>query len=197
MNEISNEEKCQLIEKVQERSEFMLNIVEKFLSISKMEAGNIEMNLEEKDVVSFVSGIVDFYNHVALRKKITVFFQSNVNSLNLKYDANRLEQVFTNLLSNAVKFSYPGKSVYVHVKLVGNNIFFYVIDEGQGIPAAEIKKLFVPFSKTSIVSTANEPSTGLGLAIAKKIVELHGGKMFVESSEGKGSTFYFSLPVSL
>ena len=78
----------------------------------------------------------------------------------------------------------------------GAKIQFSVIDQGQGIPEKEIEQVFIPFRKTSVKSTAGEKSTGLGLTIAKKVVEAHGGNIDVRSEVGKGSTFYFTLPLT-
>ncbi len=102
------------------------------------------------------------------------------------------------LISNAIKYSYPETTVTVGLippeKSDDNSIIIYVKDEGQGIPKDELGKLFEPFTKISVEATAGEKSTGLGLAITKKIVEAHGGSIEVETTVGEGSTFYVELP---
>jgi signal transduction histidine kinase len=94
-----------------------------------------------------------------------------------------------------VKFSARGTNVQLEIKREGARLIFEVVDEGQGIPESEIPKLFREFGRTSVRPTEGERSTGLGLAIAKKIVEQHGGQISVKSEKGKGSTFAFWLPL--
>ncbi len=103
--------------------------------------------------------------------------------------------MLNNLLTNAIKFSNPGSGIEVKALRSGDNIEISVKDNGLGIPLNEMMKLFKPFSKISVRSTDGESNSGLGLAIAKRIVEEHKGKIWVESEVNKGSTFYFTLPV--
>ena len=98
-------------------------------------------------------------------------------------------------MSNAVKFSYPQTVVTIRAQTADDEVVVSVIDQGQGIPEEEIPTLFNPFTKTSVRATAGEKSTGLGLAIVKKMVEAHGGRIWVESKVGEGSTFHFTLPL--
>ncbi|HEV2762947.1 MAG TPA: sensor histidine kinase, partial [Pyrinomonadaceae bacterium] len=106
------------------------------------------------------------------------------------------EQVLNNLISNAVKFSHPQTTVKVHTARREKDVVVAVSDEGQGIPEGEVERLFVPFASLSVKSTGGEQSTGLGLAIARKIIEGHGGRIWVQSEVGVGSTFSFSLPLN-
>ena len=108
----------------------------------------------------------------------------------MRIDAVKVEQVFNNLLSNAVKFSPPARSVEVRVTPSGRNVVVSVRDEGQGVPKEEQDKMFEPFVRTSVKSTAGEKSTGLGLSIVKRIVEAHGGSIWLESEVGRGTVFY-------
>jgi signal transduction histidine kinase len=103
--------------------------------------------------------------------------------------------VLNNLISNAVKFSQSGTAVTVHAVAASGGVQIAVRDQGPGIPEGERGKLFQPFGKTSVRSTAGESSTGLGLAIVRKIVEGHGGRIWVESEVGVGSAFLFTLPI--
>ena len=113
------------------------------------------------------------------------------------FDANRIAQVIDNLLSNAIKFSPPGTRVHIALEAAGMCAEFSVRDEGPGLSSEDQGKLFGPFQKLASRPTGDEPSHGLGLAIAKKMVEAHCGRLGVESSPGQGSTFRFEIPMSL
>jgi signal transduction histidine kinase len=111
-------------------------------------------------------------------------------------DAGRLGQVIDNLISNAVKFSREGTTVRVGLRTDGPAVRIRVQDQGQGIPAEDQEQLFNMFRRASVEPTAGESSTGLGLAIAKKVVDAHGGQIVLESAVGSGSTFTVSLPLN-
>jgi signal transduction histidine kinase len=113
---------------------------------------------------------------------------------NFSFDSARIEQVISNLIDNAVKFSFKGSVIEIHYQFDHQELVFAVRDHGPGIPDNELGRLFKPFSTTSVKPTGNERSTGLGLAIARSIVEKHEGRIWVESELGKGSTFSFSIP---
>ena len=132
---------------------------------------------------------------LADKKDIKIVLEAEDPALSFNFDEKYLAEVVDNLLTNAIKFSNPGSRVIVRVSVLPNeNIRTDVIDEGIGIPADEQHKLFQYFQKTSTEPTGGEGSTGLGLAIAKKIVSIHEGRIGVKSEPGKGSEFYFELP---
>ncbi|HEX6843856.1 MAG TPA: ATP-binding protein, partial [Actinomycetota bacterium] len=109
---------------------------------------------------------------------------------------NRIAQVLTNLLSNAIKFSPQGGSIEIDAETAGDVVRVGVHDHGEGIAAQDVPKLFRKFSQLDSGSTRKVGGTGLGLVICKGIVEQHGGKIWVESTPGLGSTFYFTLPLA-
>jgi two-component system phosphate regulon sensor histidine kinase PhoR len=111
----------------------------------------------------------------------------------VKIDSQRLEQVLVNLIHNAVKFTRSGGEVVLEAEAVPGEIRFAVRDSGIGIPADDVTRIFERFYRVDRSRTGS--GTGLGLSIAKHIVEAHGGKIWAESVEGRGSTFYFSIPV--
>ena len=110
-------------------------------------------------------------------------------------DPNRIDLLINNLITNAIKFSAPKSRIVLRAVLLEGAVAISVTDQGQGIPREEMSKMFQYFGRTSVLPTAGEKSTGLGLAIAKRMVEAHGGKIGVESEPGKGSTFTFTLPL--
>ena len=139
---------------------------------------------------------VELNRLLAGRKQIDITLSKEEAIPTLRIDAAKIEQVLNNLISNAIKFSYPNSTVEVSVGKREGEVVVAVRDEGQGIPPAELERLFIPFENISVRSTAGENSTGLGLAIARRIVEGHGGQIWVRSQVGAGSTFAFSLPLN-
>ena len=111
-------------------------------------------------------------------------------------DRDRLEQVLGNLLENAVKYSPEGSDVFVNVDDKGDSVVTSVCDRGIGIPADELTQVFERFHRGRQVSSTNYGGLGLGLYITKQIIERHGGAIWVESAEGVGTTFFFSLPAA-
>jgi signal transduction histidine kinase len=109
-------------------------------------------------------------------------------------DAKRLTQCVMNLVGNALKFTSQGR-VTVGVDLEGDQLHYWVSDTGIGIPAGELEKVFVQFRQVDTTTTRHFGGTGLGLSITKNFVEMHGGRIWVESELGKGSTFHFTIPL--
>ncbi len=180
---------------IRESSEFLLHMVNELLDISIIESGNLKLTLSNVDFISLVEHNITINRVLSEKKGINILFNHDSDIPHVKIDIHKLEQVFNNLISNAVKFSYPGSKVEISIRKKAEELLIAVKDEGKGIPEREFSRLFKPFSRTSVQATGDESSTGLGLAIVKKIVEGHGGKIWVESIVDKGSTFYFSLPV--
>jgi two-component system phosphate regulon sensor histidine kinase PhoR len=112
----------------------------------------------------------------------------------LKIDSQRLEQVLVNLIHNGVKFTKPGGEVILAAEAIAGEVRFAVKDTGTGIPADEVSRIFERFYRVDKSRAGS--GTGLGLSIAKHIVEAHKGRIWAESLEGQGSTFYFTIPIS-
>ena len=185
-----------VISVIRKNSDYMLKLVTDLLHISKVEAGKLHLELRETDLPALLETNVEFNRLVAGRKQIEIRLSREEDIPLLRVDAPKIEQVLNNLIGNAIKFSYPKTTVEVRAARRERDVVVDVRDEGQGIPAGELDRLFIPFESLSVKSTGGEPSTGLGLAIAKRIVEGHGGEMRVRSEAGVGSTFSFSLPVN-
>ncbi len=111
-------------------------------------------------------------------------------------DENMIKAVFRNLIENAIKFTLPGGKVEIKAAISGNNIVVSVADDGVGIKTTDIEKLFKIETGFSTLGTRNEKGTGLGLILCREFIEKHIGRIWVESTEGNGSTFYFSIPRS-
>jgi PAS domain S-box-containing protein len=182
--------------RIKQNAQFMLQMVNDLLDVSKIEAGKLSLECTACNMRDLIRERMPMYRQSAAMKGVTVRSRC-VSSLPAAYaDRSRITQVLDNLVSNALKFSHSGTRVMVKAQQEGTTIHVAVADQGQGIPKDERQRLFLPFSRTSVRGTAGESSTGLGLAICRKIVEGHpGGRIEVESEVGKGSTFSFWLPV--
>ncbi|MDZ7718221.1 MAG: HAMP domain-containing sensor histidine kinase [Balneolaceae bacterium] len=190
-----SEEQKEFLKQIHKSSQFMLSIIEDMLDISRIESGKIKLDLDLIDLVQLADHSVSMNRRLAEKKDIYLEFKEPAENIEIKADAHKLEQVLNNLITNAIKFSHASTHVTVQIRRDDDSsVILSVEDEGQGIPEQEQEKLFKPFSKLSVKATAGETSTGLGLAISRRIVEAHGGEIWVESEVGKGSTFYVRLP---
>lgn len=191
-----NEEQREFVTTIKDTSEFMLRLVTDLLDVSAIEAGQLNLDCQPADLARLIQHNVTLNRVLAAKKNIAVEFDPPAVLPRLSLDAGKIEQVLNNLIGNAVKFSHRGTGVRVRLECTGEFATVAVQDQGQGIPAADLPKLFKPFGKASVRTTGGEQSTGLGLAIVRRIVEGHGGRIWVESEVGQGSTFFFTLPVS-
>jgi two-component system sensor histidine kinase/response regulator len=189
-----NDEHKNFLHTIIDSGQYMLNLLNDLLDVSKIESGKMGLNISDINIVEVVqSSMADNHFH-ARKKNINLTYSAPDNIPLLQADASQLRQVMNNLLSNAVKFSSSGSLVDITIEITDSVLTVSVHDHGQGIPAKELDKVFIPFQQTSVKSTGGEKSTGLGLTIAKKVVEAHNGQLTVSSEEGKGSTFSFSIP---
>lgn len=177
----------------------LVNLVNDLLDIEKMEAGKMEMRFEPVMVSSIVNGGIDMVKSFAEQQRVLIEIV-NDGDLEVVADGDRLVQVLQNLLGNAVKFSPSDSTVTVSWNANGEGLEVRVTDRGKGISQADCEAIFDRFRQASpdAASRAADPhrgGTGLGLAICKAIVEQHNGSIGVESQEGKGSTFWFRLPI--
>ena len=187
-------EEVGMIEEIEQASDTMRRLIEDLLDVSKVEASGPNIARAPTDLVALVQANVALNRPVARRKHIQIVFETDHPRLVVDIDADRIRQVLNNLCSNAVKYSMPDTIIRITLACETSVAVVSVIDEGQGIPPEEFPRLFHAFSRTSVQPTAGEPSTGLGLAICKKIILAHGGRIWVESAPGRGSTFRFTLP---
>jgi signal transduction histidine kinase len=193
LNENLSEEQTEFIKEIQNLSNYMLNLLNDLLDISKIESGSLNLDTKKHNYKDFISQTIKFNKPFAEQKNILLEAIINETIEEIEFDKNKLTQVINNLITNAIKFSHSHTKITVEVKKEGDYVITSVIDEGQGIPSHEIPDIFKEFHKASVKPTANETGTGLGLAIVKRIVEGHGGIIGVESKEGKGSRFFYKL----
>jgi signal transduction histidine kinase len=171
----------------------MLELISNLLDISVIESGQLKLEPEITSMQKLVEEKIHLQQILADKKNISLHTEFGDVS-EFSFDANRMGQVVDNLLSNAVKYSPPEKDVFVELSCKEDKVRFSVRDQGPGISHEERDKLFQHFQKLSAKPTGGESSSGLGLAIAQRIVEEHGGSIGVESEPGEGANFYFELP---
>jgi signal transduction histidine kinase len=190
-----SEEHLMMLSSILKSSEFMLSLINNLLDVSAIESGKLDLELTKADLISVIRNNVELNNVIAQKKNIQIHFNAQEQISEILIDIGKIEQVLNNLISNAVKYSFPNTTVQVNICQNESEIIVSVTDQGKGIPESELGKLFKPFEKTSVQSTAGEKSTGLGLSIVKNLVLGHKGRIWVDSKVGEGSTFYFSLPL--
>jgi PAS domain S-box-containing protein len=193
---LSEEKKHDFMRRINANGEFMLRLIDNLLDVAKIESGRLDLELATGDLCGLIEENLTMNRMLAEKKSIRLDFAPERGVPLFRFDRGKVEQVLNNLISNALKFSEPDTVVTVQASRVNGTVVVSVRDHGQGIPAEELDKLFKPFSKTSVRGTAGEKSTGLGLAICRKIVEGHHGRIWAESEPGKGSTFSFALPAA-
>ncbi|WP_395008002.1 ATP-binding protein [Undibacterium sp.] len=181
---------------IERSSQFMLNLVEDLLDISSIESGKVLLKIDRHDLVILVKQHIQLNQVFAEKKDISITLLCPNTPIFCHCDGEKIQQVINNLLSNAIKYSNSHSSVRVDLAVKEESVILSVADEGQGIPVEEQANLFKDFVRTSVKPTAGEKSTGLGLAIVRRIIEGHGGKIWVESTFGEGSCFYVQLPLA-
>ncbi len=172
-------------------------LIENLLNVSKIERGVLNMQTKPFDLVLLVSQVVSEFSNQAKEKQITLIFKEPQGQLpKVLADGVRISEVITNLVSNAIAYTNAGGSVTATLQAKNNEVIVSIADTGIGISKSVLPYLFTKFYRATGVFQNYSKGTGLGLYISKAIVEGHHGKIWVESEEGKGSTFFFSLPVA-
>lgn len=193
--DIPESEKVDFEGQIQRNSDYLLSLIEDIIDLSKIESNQLTVRLEDVDVVPLVNQLVDTFHRVILTEKdVRVFSGLQESKIVVYVDRVRLEQILRNLLSNAVKFTEHGS---IEVTCVKKNGFFTfgVTDTGLGIQPEQQGIIFERFMKLDNNKQHLYRGTGIGLFLSKQLVGMFGGKIWVESEVGKGSTFYFTVPV--
>ncbi|MCP9471634.1 MAG: ATP-binding protein [Nitrospira sp.] len=184
------------LERVKHNIDRLTRMINELLDLSKIEAGRLELHLAPIDIVDLVEDVVENHRATARQKSILLRAALHAPLPMVRGDTDKLHRVLINLVHNAIKFTPEGGEILVEVGTRGDDfVQVTVIDSGNGIPPDELDKIFDKFywSKSAPVEARG---AGLGLPIAKNLVELHGGVMWVESTVGKGSRFSFTIPVA-
>ena len=187
---------------VQKNAKRLSNLINQLLDLAKMEANSMKLRASEQNIIPFLRGLTMSFSSLAEKKKITLKFNSSVNYLLVYYDEEIIRKIINNLLSNAFKFSFERGKIEVKVIAYNENnviskkseiVEVSISDTGIGIPEDKLEKIFDRFYQVDGSNTKERKGTGIGLSITKELIELHHGKISVESKLGKGSIFSFSL----
>ncbi len=178
-----------------EESNHLIDLVNSLLDLSKLEAGMMELKMEPSDLRPLIKRAVSGMEPLAMAKNVSIQVEMPQNLPSVKMDGDRVLQALRNLTGNAVKFTPEGGRIAISARKVQEGIAVSIADSGPGIPKEDLTAIFDKFKQTTITSYRKLKGTGLGLAIVKRIINAHGGRVWVESEAGQGSTFIFLLPL--
>lgn len=190
----NNDQQTKLLTIAHANAERLMVLINDILDFSKLESASLPMSLERQRLEPIAHQAASNLRTMLEEKRVHLEFLIAPDLPDLLIDSNRVAQVLTNLLSNAIKFSQTGGRIEIMAEPVQEGVRVGVRDHGEGIAKENLPRLFRKFSQIDSSSTRKAGGTGLGLVISKGIVEQHGGRIWVESTPGEGSTFYFSLP---
>jgi signal transduction histidine kinase len=221
--QVGDEDRAQFLSDILSSGKHLLNLINEVLDLSKIEAGRMELQIALADLGEILEAVQSTMRPLAAKKAITLQVESGQLIDPFPMDAARVKQILLNLAGNAIKFTPDDGHVTVTTRLVkwstrqvvdpsgpvdkliprpidgdGDYVEIAVADTGPGIPPEEHERIFLEFQQVQTSRLTGKPEgTGLGLALAKRFVEMHGGKLWVESEVGKGSRFFFTLPTKV
>ncbi len=178
---------------IERASEKLSRLIEDLILFSTSETSTIKINQERFDLVEVSNQIIERNRENAEIKKIAISLESQFNNIEVTSDSLKVAWVINQLVDNALKYTSSGGTVVIKIRSEGHNTEISVIDTGLGIPSDRIGEIFEPFHQLDTSSTRQQGGTGLGLSLAKKIVEALGSNLIVSSTIGKGSVFKFLL----
>ncbi len=191
------EEQKDIVRKGAESNERMLKLLEELIVANQNEEWEFQYNLSKVDLEQIAEKVITEFLEEARVKEVSISFKRPNKPLPLvAVDPEKIALVFQNLLENAIKYSSKNNTVSVGIDEENNTVQVAIKDSGIGIPKAQQEKIFEKFFRADNAKIEQKAGTGLGLFTAKKIVEKHGGKIWFESNEGKGTTFFFTVPIS-
>ena len=195
--QVTDDERAQFLTDVLASGKHLLNLINEVLDLAKVESGTMQLHMEP----AFLQDVFDAIQHtmrpLATQKSIELRVENDESLAQFAMDGARVKQVLLNLVGNAIKFSPQAGQVWVRAERKDEIVRVEVGDTGPGIPAEEQERIFLEFQQVESSAKGKPEGTGLGLALAKKFVEMHGGKIWVNSEVGKGSRFFFTLPDGL
>lgn len=194
LGELTDKQK-ELLKGIRQWCERMLHLVEDLLDVSAIEGGKLHLKIERVPLGPYLKECVDFNRDLAKARSVRLELHLADDLGEIEMDPQRIHQVLNNLIANAIKYSPPQTEIKLDAQKYSDHVQISIHDQGQGILKDELSKIFDYFGRGPSASTAGQSSTGLGLAISKKMVEAHGGRIWVESDSSRGATFHFTLPI--
>jgi signal transduction histidine kinase len=191
-----NEKQAEYTDDILTSGRHLLSLINEILDLSKVEAGRMELELATFDLPLAIENARTFVRERATRHGITLDVAVDDRLGEFVGDERKIKQILLNLLSNATKFTPEGGRIGIKARQTDGSVEISVTDTGIGIALEDQPKIFEEFRQVGTDYAHKIQGTGLGLTLAKKFVELHGGKIWVESEAGKGSTFIFTLPIA-
>jgi signal transduction histidine kinase len=190
-----DEKEIKYVSNILKGGKHLLELVNNILDISKVETGNMDNTPENINVAEIIDDTITQVEPIAKKKSINLKHERKTDNMEINTDKMKFKEIMYNLLSNAIKFTPEGGEVQVKSKVTNEKLHVSVSDTGIGIPEDKIKSIFDPFKQVDSSTNRSYGGTGLGLALVKKFVEMHGGEISVKSEIGKGSTFTFTMPL--
>ena len=181
------------LEKMDTEIDNLNQMVQELLELSKIESSRVPLEKRNISPIELLSKVGERMQLQVQRGKLDLIIETQLNLPEIKVDVDRMEQVLVNLIHNAIKFTPPGGKITLSAVPQNNEMVFTIKDTGIGIPPRDIERIFERFYKVDRARSAQ--GTGLGLSIARHLVEAHGGRIWVESIQTEGSTFFFSIPI--
>jgi len=192
---VLNDKQFGYVKQIEKSGHHLLELINELLDIAKIDSGTAELHLEEFDPREYLIGTVGLMQPQFLKKKIDFNLSHDPSLTVMTGDRRRCNQIMLNLLSNAVKYTPVGGKIEIRFIRHEGQVKFMISDSGIGIEPKEQGKIFSEFHQADRVRDENLGGTGIGLALTRRLVEMHGGEIGVTSALGKGSTFWFSLPL--
>jgi len=191
-----NADQLSCLTEVKESCDYLMNLINNILNISKIESGQFELNIQKVSLKTIISKITSKLKPLYVKKKLDFNIQCNTSSQFIYIDPIKFSQILRNLLSNAIKFTKEGR-ILLKISESETNWRFEVIDTGQGIADKDIDSVFQGFRKGDSPFIKSSVGKGLGLALTKRLIQLHQGEIGVKSELGEGSNFFFKIPKNL
>jgi signal transduction histidine kinase len=188
-----NERQQLYVSRLKVHADRLALLIDDLLDLSRIEAGHLEIEKVRASITSIAVDVVEHLKPLAVEEKIDLVFVVEERDIEAFVDPHRIYQIVLNLVNNAIKFTPVEGQVRVEVGVEGERVFVAVEDTGVGIPAEELEKIFEKFHQVGEAMQSYR-GTGIGLSIASRLVEMHGGQIVVESEEGRGSRFVLFLP---
>ncbi|GIW05038.1 MAG: hypothetical protein KatS3mg059_1658 [Thermomicrobiales bacterium] len=192
--DFSPEEVREFAEEIRTSARRLTRLINDLLDLERMQSGRITLHVEPVDLTTLIAEVAESFRMASDKHRIVLELDPAVPMI--RGDRDRLVQVLTNLLSNAIKYSPSGGVIRIISERAGTDVRVGVQDQGIGIPPEALEKIFEPYFRAGGREARGIEGAGLGLAIARQIIQMHGGRIWAESTPGKGSTIWFTLPVT-